>query len=162
MVHERVLIWYYMTMLRIGKLSDYAILLMVELQTTRQGLLSAQNLAERTHLELPTASKLLKLLAQANLVISSRGSNGGYTLARPASVINVAEIIAAIEGPIAMTECGVDTGLCSQESHCSMRGNWQRISSIIVGALEEVSLADMAQPSANPGIHGLRIALVNS
>ena len=149
-------------MLRIGKLSDYAILLMVELQCTRQGLLSAHSLSERAHIELPTASKLLKLLAQAGLVKSSRGINGGYALARPASVINVAEIIAAIEGPIAMTECGVDEGICSQESHCSMRSNWQRISSVIVGALEDVSLADMAQPMRKPGIRGLRIALENS
>ena len=149
-------------MLRIGKLSDYAILLMVELQTARQGMLSAHSLSERAHVELPTASKLLKLLAQAGLVNSSRGINGGYALARPASGINVAEIIAAIEGPIAMTECGVDVGICSQESHCSMRGNWQRISSVIVGALEEVSLADMARPIGKPGIHGLRIALENS
>ena len=149
-------------MLRIGKLSDYAILLMVELQATRQGLLSAHSLADRAHLELPTASKLLKLLAQAGLVTSSRGINGGYTLARPATGINVAEIIAAIEGPIAMTECGVDTGICSQESHCSMRTNWQRISSIIVGALEDVSLAEMAGPMRVPGIRGLSIALENS
>ena len=88
-------------MLRIGKLSDYAILLMVELQATRQGLLSAHSLSDRAHLELPTASKLLKLLAQAGLVTSSRGIHGGYKLARPATGINVAEIIAAIEGPIA-------------------------------------------------------------
>ena len=149
-------------MLRIGKLSDYAILLMVELQCTRQGLLSAHSLSERAHLELPTASKLLKLLARAGLVKSSRGINGGYTLARPASIINIAEIIAAIEGPIAMTECGVDTGICDQESHCSMRSNWQRISSVIVGALQDVSLADIAQPMHKPGIHGLNIALENT
>ena len=147
---------------RIGTLSDYAILLMVELQCTRQGLLSAHSLSERAHLELPTASKLLKLLARAGLVKSSRGINGGYTLARPASVINIAEIIAAIEGPIAMTECGVDTGICDQESHCSMRSNWQRISSVIVGALQDVSLADIAQPMQKPGIHGLNIALENT
>lgn len=149
-------------MLRIGKLSDYAILLMVELHCTGRGLLSAHSLSERARLELPTASKLLKLLARAGLVKSSRGINGGYALARPARVINVAEIIAAIEGPIAMTECGVDIGICDKELHCSMRNNWRRISSVIVGALEAVSLAEMAQPMSTPGIHGLRIALQNT
>lgn len=149
-------------MLRIGKLSDYAILLMVELQSTRQGLLSAHSLSERAHLELPTVSKLLKLLAHSGLVTSSRGINGGYRLARAAAVINVVEIIAAIEGPIAMTECGVHSGLCIQESHCSMRSNWRRISAVIVGALEKISLADIAQPTHKPGITGLRIALENA
>ena len=132
-------------MLRISKLTDYAILVMVELCRTRE-LLSAQAVADRVHVEAPTASKVLKLLAGAGLVQSYRGANGGYRVSRAAEKISVAEVIAAIEGPIAMTECSVEEGLCHQEDNCELRGNWQRISIAVAQALQDVSLAEMAAP----------------
>ena len=132
-------------MLRISKLTDYAILMMVEL--TRDGeMLSAHAVAERIHVEVPTASKVLKLLAGGGLLESYRGANGGYRVSRAAGEISVAEVIAAIEGPIAMTECSVEEGLCSQEDNCELRGNWQRISLAVANALEEVSMAEMSTP----------------
>ena len=129
-------------MLRISKLTDYAILVMVEL-TRESEMLSAQALAERIHVETPTASKVLKLLAGNGLLQSYRGPSGGYQVSRPASEISVAEVIAAIEGPIAMTECSVEEGLCSQEDSCDLRSNWQRISLAVAQALRDVSLAEM-------------------
>jgi FeS assembly SUF system regulator len=147
-------------MLRISKMTDYAILLMAEL--TRQGeTLSAHTLADRIRVEAPTASKVLKLLSGAGLLSSYRGANGGYRVTRPASRISVAEIIAAIEGPIAMTECSVEVGLCHQEDSCHLRSNWQRISVAVSRALEDVSLAEMAEPlRKNSGM--LRIATLNA
>ncbi len=134
-----------MGMLRISKLTDYAILIMVEL--TRDGeMLSAHALAERIHVEGPTASKVLKLLAGSGLLESYRGATGGYRVGRSAAEISVAEVIAAIEGPIAMTECSVEEGLCSQEDNCDLRGNWQRISLAVAQALRDVSLAEMSAP----------------
>lgn len=147
-------------MLRISKMTDYGILAMVELGRDG-GILSAQRLSERIHVETPTVSKVLKLLAQAGLVRSSRGANGGYQVARSAGEINVAEVIAAIEGPIAMTECSVEQGLCSVEHSCSMRSNWQRISLAVSDALQKVSLAEMSMPMRiGPG--ALRIATLNT
>ena len=143
-------------MLRISKMTDYAILVMVELARTG-ALVSAHKLAERIHVETPTVSKVLKSLARAGLVNSTRGANGGYSVARAAEDINVAEIIAAIEGPIAMTECSIEQGLCSVEDSCSMRSNWRRISKAVHGALRAVSLADMAAPMRVP-VSPLRIA----
>lgn len=132
-------------MLRISKLTDYAILLMVEL--TRAGeMLSAHALAERIRVEVPTASKVLKLLAGSGLLESYRGANGGYRVNRNASQISVAEVIAAIEGPIAMTECSIEEGLCNQEDSCELRSNWQRISLAVAQALRDVSLAEMSSP----------------
>jgi FeS assembly SUF system regulator len=134
-----------MGMLRISKLTDYAILVMVEL--TRDGeMLSAHALAERVGVEVPTASKVLKLLSGSGLLDSYRGANGGYKVRRAAEEISVAEVIAAIEGPIAMTECSEEAGLCSQEASCELRGNWQRISLAVNQALQEVSLAEMSAP----------------
>ena len=134
-----------MGMLRISKLTDYAILMMVEL--ARDGeMLSAHALAERVHVEIPTASKVLKLLAGNDLLESYRGANGGYRVSRTAAEISVAEVIAAIEGPIAMTECSVEEGLCAQEDNCGLRSNWQRISLAVAQALRDVSLAEMLAP----------------
>lgn len=133
-------------MLRISKMTDYAIMVMVELSASRGEVLSAHALADRSRLELPTVSKVLKLLVKTGLVDSYRGATGGYSLERHAGDISVAEIIAAIEGPIAITECGVEEGLCAQEAICGLRGNWQRISLAVSEAMESVSLAEMAQP----------------
>ena len=147
-------------MLRISKMTDYAILLMVEL-TSSGDTLSAHALAERIHVETPTAGKVLKLLAGAGLLESYRGASGGYRVNRPAGSISVAEVIAAIEGPIAMTECSVEPGLCHQEDHCNLRSNWQRISLAVARALQDVSLAEMSAPLRKPpGV--LRIATLNS
>ena len=135
-----------MKMLRISKLTNYAILVMVELTRNRE-VLSAHAIAERVGVEVPTASKVLKLLAGGGLLESFRGASGGYRVTRSAPDISVAEVIAAIEGPIAMTECSVEPGLCSQEDNCGLRGNWQRISLAVADALEQVSLAEMAAPA---------------
>ena len=134
-------------MLRISKLTDYAILMMVEL--AREGeVLSAHALAERIGVEVTTASKVLKMLAGGGLLESFRGASGGYRVTRGAAEISVAEVIAAIEGPIAMTECSVEEGLCSQEDSCGLRGNWQRISMAVAQALQGVTLAEMSAPAA--------------
>ena len=148
-------------MLRISKMTDYAIMLMVEMDHASGQVLSAQALAERSSLELPTVSKVMKLLTRSGLVCSFRGANGGYRSERPAEDISVAEIITAIEGPIAMTECSIDLGLCQQEDNCNLRGNWQRISSAVAEAMAQVSLAEMAQP-ARPARQALQIATFNA
>jgi len=147
-------------MLRISKLTDYAILMMVEL-TRDDEMLSAHALADRIHVETPTASKVLKLLAGSGLLESYRGANGGYRVSRGAADISVAEVIAAIEGPIAMTECSVEEGLCSQEDSCDLRSNWQRISMAVAQALREVSLAEMSAPLERK-VNPLQITTLNT
>ncbi|MEZ5460573.1 SUF system Fe-S cluster assembly regulator [Dokdonella sp.] len=131
-------------MLRVSKLTDYATVVMTCLALAdAEEILSAQQLAERARLEVPTVSKLLKQLAHAELVESRRGVNGGYRLARAPAAISVADIVTAMEGPIGMTECSAQSGTCNHEPHCGVRINWQRISLAIRVALEGVTLADM-------------------
>ncbi len=151
-------------MLRISKLTDYAILVMVELTASAGEVLSAQALAERCGLEAPTVSKVLKALARADLVESFRGAAGGYRAVSPPSEVSVARVIQAIEGPIAMTECSVHEGLCTVEASCSARDNWQMVSRAVAGALERVSLADMSRPadSSRRPATGLEIATFNA
>lgn len=139
-------------MLRVSKLSDYATVLLVELAGDPARIRPAAELAELVHLELPTVSKVLKMLSSAGLVESYRGVAGGYRLAQAPADISVAQIVQAIEGPIGMTECSLHEGACSHESHCGVRSPWQRISTAVVNALRNVSLADMLadQPTDSP------------
>lgn len=133
-------------MLRISRLTDYATIVMTCLAASPDEVRTATQIAECTHLEPPTVSKLLKQLGHAALVKSFRGSNGGYQLARAAVDINLAEIIEALEGPLAMTQCSLAAGQCDREARCRVRGNWRRINRVISKALRSVSLADMLHP----------------
>ena len=138
-------------MLRVGKLTDYGTVLMTSFARQPQRLHSANELAAELGLALPTVSKVLKALVQHGLLVSHRGAKGGYSLAAAPAEISVAQIIEAIEGPIALTECSSDsTGLCEQEPQCSVSSNWQRINRAVREALERVTLADLARPMAQP------------
>jgi FeS assembly SUF system regulator len=132
-------------MIRMTKLADYGIVLLTHMAMEAPGTLhTAQDLASKSRVPVPTASKLLKSLARAGLVISHRGRNGGYGLSRDAEAISVAQIIAAIEGPIGLTECGTGTeGACDMESFCAARGRWAPINQAIERALSEVPLSAM-------------------
>jgi FeS assembly SUF system regulator len=135
-------------MLRVSKLTDYATVVMTVLAAAPDSVHSAQDLAEKARLELPTVSKLLKQLAQAELVESFRGVNGGYRLARAPDRISIADIVIAMEGPIGMTECSAHSGSCGHEPHCGVRVNWRRINQAIAQALAGVKLSDMMKPAA--------------
>jgi len=109
---------------------------------------SVRDIAAETHVPLPTVSKLLKSLTRSGLLVSQRGVKGGYALARRPELITVAQIIAALDGPIAITDCsGDDNGRCEIERLCSVRTNWKRINVAIIRALDSLTLADMAKPN---------------
>jgi len=133
-------------MVRIGKLTDYAMLLMSQMAKEPNAILSATFLAETLHLNAPTVSKILKMLGEANLVCSVRGAEGGYHLAHPAQDITVADVVAAMEGKIAMTECCEKTNLCAIDAYCTMRENWQKINKMIQALLAKFTILDMAGP----------------
>lgn len=133
-------------MLKLSKLADYATVLMTLVAREPQRLHSGLELAERSRLPAPTVAKLLKSLARGGLLQSLRGAHGGYRLARAPEHISVADIIAALEGPIGVTECATHPGGCTLESGCSTRANWRLINVAIRQALEAVSLAQMAAP----------------
>lgn len=137
-------------MLRVTKLTDYATLALAELASAGDVRLSAAELAERTGLEAPTVAKVLKPLAQAGIVEGQRGAGGGYRLARAAAAVPLIEIVEALEGPVAMTECSHAHGHCDIEHACGLRGNWRRINDIVADALREVTLAQLAGLEAAP------------
>jgi FeS assembly SUF system regulator len=130
-------------LLRISKLTDYGTVLLAQLAADPSSVRSAADLAGETGVALPTVSKLLKALARAGLVISTRGANGGYQLSRGATEISAADIIDALEGPVSITECSAAESLCEHEDVCSVGGSWQRINVAIRRALDDVSLSDL-------------------
>lgn len=140
-------------MLRVTKLTDYASVVLTVLASAPETVLSATGLAERAGLEPPTVAKVLKPLAQAGLVLAFRGAAGGYRLARPASEISLVEIVEAMEGPLAMTECSIHEGQCGIEHSCSARANWRRINDVVADALRRVTLADMTLPAPAADAH---------
>jgi FeS assembly SUF system regulator len=132
--------------LKLSRLADYATVLMTAVAREPQRTHSGQELAERTRVPLPTVAKLLKVLAKDGLLESLRGAHGGYRLGRPAERISVADIIGALEGPIAVTACaGHGAEPCSIETDCATRANWRLINTAIHQALAAVTLAQMAQ-----------------
>ncbi|GAB6196637.1 SUF system Fe-S cluster assembly regulator [Lysobacter xanthus] len=137
-------------MLRVTKLTDYATVVLTVLAASPAEVLSATEIADRAGLEATTVSKVLKPLAQAALVEGFRGAHGGYRLARAATDIRLIEVIEAMEGPLAVTECSVHDGQCGIESSCGMRRNWRRINDVIVQSLSGVTLQDMLDPEPDP------------
>lgn len=137
-------------MLRLSKLTDYGTVVLAEMARQPERRHSAAELATALHLASPTVSKLLKQFARGGLVKSQRGAKGGYSLVRPPEEITAVQIIDAIEGPVAITECSMSHSRCGIEAVCGVGHNWQRISLAIRGALSAVTLAQLARPVALP------------
>lgn len=137
-------------MLRISKLADYGTLLLSTIASAPKRIYTSKALASQTHIALPTVSKLLKQFTRAGLLQSQRGAQGGYRLARAPTMISVAEVIAAIDGRMAMTECSLHSSNCSLEAMCQVRGHWQIINEAIETALDSLTLADMIRTRMQP------------
>ncbi len=136
--------------MRLSSLTDYAIVMLsAAARMAGRGPITATALAEETGVPLPTAQKLMGRLASAGLLDSSRGSGGGFRLARDADAISVADIIEAVEGPIAMTSC-VEEGRhdCGLEGACRVKPHWGAVNLAVKGALGGVTLASLAGEQA--------------
>lgn len=146
-------------MIRMTKLSDYGLVLLTHFARHEEDLHSAVELATAANLPLPTVGKILKILAKEGILGSNRGAKGGYKLARKPSEISVAQILKALEGPIAITEClEHPEAQCEYERACPTRANWAIVNRAIRQALERISLAEMAQPLP-PAHRGLAVPL---
>lgn len=135
-------------MIRLSKLTDYGLVLMSYVaRNQKRRLHTARDLAIESGLPVPTVGKLLRILQQSGFLVSQRGIKGGYSLAREAHDISVAELIAAIEGPVALTDCSTEiTGLCELERGCPMKHNQRIINQVVRGALDKLTLADLVHP----------------
>lgn len=133
-------------MIRLTNLADYAVVVMTAAARPSDAPLSATSVAGLTGVPAPTASKLLGALARAGLLVSSRGVSGGFRLARPAEQITVADIVEAIDGPIALTQCMHGSSSdCTIEGSCLVRPHWPLINQSVRAALAAVTLAEIAR-----------------
>jgi FeS assembly SUF system regulator len=137
-------------MLRLSKLADYAVVVLIRLSSV-EGCQTSPCVAAMTGLPEPTVAKVLKSLATAGLVTSQRGARGGYRLAQPLGRIPVADVVAAIDGPVAITACTEGgAGNCEAEALCPVRGRWDPVNHAILEALGRITLADMNAVAPRP------------
>jgi FeS assembly SUF system regulator len=135
--------------MRLSSLTDYAIVMLSAAARIGGNVpVSATTLSEQTGVPLPTAQKLMGRLAVAGLLVSARGTGGGFRLARKPGDISIADIIEAVEGPIAMTAC-VEEGRhdCGLETACRVKPHWGAVNMAVKGALGSVTLASLSMPS---------------
>lgn len=133
-------------MFKLGKMTDYAITVMVSLSGVTQAR-SAAALSDQTGIPEPTVAKVLKTLTRAGLVVSMRGVAGGYSVARKPADISVAEIVEAMDGPIAIVSCIEGSNeVCASEGKCPAKGKWAPVNASIRAALDAVRLTDLGAP----------------
>lgn len=149
-------------MIRINRETDYATAIL-GLMAGRPGeRFSAGWLAEQRRLPPAMVSKILKQLVRCQLLESHRGAKGGYSLARPPEAISIAQVVRAIEGPIALTDCIEGGGqACQYSPYCAISSNWSRINDAFYQALEGVSIKDMSEPLSpeHPSLRGIDIRI---
>lgn len=130
-------------MIKLSKLTDYAVVILYEMAREGGVRLSAASLAERTRVPEPTVAKILKLLVRKDLIISTRGIKGGYALEKKPDEVRVRDVIAAIEGPVTLTACIHDGKECPMEDVCALKSGWQVVNNAVEESLGRVTLADM-------------------
>lgn len=137
-------------MVRISRLTDYAIVLLVRMAAEPNRLHRAGELSGSTLLPLPTVSKLLRFLTRKGLLCSQRGVHGGYKLAKKPEELRLAQLIVLFEGPLGLTVCTHQRpgSQCRQQLLCPVQGHWQHINQAFVAALENITLADMVTGGA--------------
>jgi len=130
-------------MLRVSKLTDYAVVVLTRL-SEGEAVMTPPAIATLTGVPEPTVAKVLKALGAGGFVLSTRGARGGYRLAMALDRITIADVIAAIDGPIALTAC-VDGGVggCDVHTMCSVRGRWDPVNDGVRRALQAITVADM-------------------
>jgi FeS assembly SUF system regulator len=137
-------------MLRISRLTDYGTVILARLACAPARQFTATELAQLTHLPPATVRKLLKQLHGHGLVDSTRGLHGGYRLARAPEQITAAEVLAALEGPVALTECAQHATQCGIESSCGVGRAWQKVNVAIQRTLHAITLQELAGLAAQP------------
>tara|TARA_Y100001970_G_scaffold232931_1_gene290153 strand:+ start:792 stop:1244 length:453 start_codon:yes stop_codon:yes gene_type:complete len=131
--------------MKINKLTDYSIVIMTNMIIkNEQAMYTAKELSDFTDIPLPTVTRILKMLSNGKLLESQRGPQGGYSLAKNAADISVAEVIETMEGPIALTECASDDCGCSFEPSCVVGKPWQKINKAVNDVLQNITLSEMS------------------
>ena len=130
-------------MIRISKLTDYAMVIMSHLGQHPETVYQASELATLTHIAKPTTAKVLKKLCQHGLILSQRGASGGYKLAKSPDDISIANIVEALEGPLAVVDCTLGIDRCAIAGSCTIHQPWKQINRVIAETLQSFKLTDL-------------------
>ena len=131
--------------MKINKLTDYSIVILANLVAKDENVMhTAKELSEFSRIPLPTVTRILKMLSNKGILESQRGAQGGYELTKSSADISVAEVIEAMEGPIALTECASDDCGCAFEPSCAVGKPWQKINKAVNDVLQNIRLSDMS------------------
>jgi len=134
-------------MFRLSKSTDYGIRILAHLARDGAGAThNAREVARALRLPVPMVSKVMKSLARAGVLESHRGAKGGFSLSQPPDELSVADMIAALEGPVALTECQIGPALCQHEGSCSVQEPWSVINRSVQNTLSMVTLSDLINP----------------
>ena len=134
-------------MLRISKMTDYAVLILANLALHDNKLLTAKEIASETHISLPTTQKILKKLNRKNLVISKQGASGGYSLDPETKKLSVATLLEKLDGDLSITQCSSTDDQCEVEDFCNIGNAWQMINQRVQWALNDITLGDLIHPT---------------
>lgn len=135
-------------MIRLSKLADYAFVILTQMIRSKSDSVSAFELSEKTTLPQPTVAKILKMLNKTKVVASTRGAAGGYSLVSKPEEITVTQIIEAVDGPITLTAClDSEETDCAAKNFCTLHQGWSKINMAVKSALNNVTLADIAEMS---------------
>ena len=134
-------------MLRITKMTDYAVLILANLALHDNKLLTAKEIASETHISLPTTQKILKKLNRKNLVISKQGASGGYSLDPETKKLSVTTLLEKLDGYLSITQCSSNDDQCEVEDFCNIGNAWQMINQRVQWALNDITLGDLIHPT---------------
>ena len=134
-------------MLRITKMTDYAVLILANLALHDNKLLTAKEIASETHISLPTTQKILKKLNRKNLVISKQGASGGYSLDPETKKLSVATLLEKLDGDLSITQCSSNDDQCEVEDFCNIGNAWQMINQRVQWALNDITPGDLIHPT---------------
>ena len=141
-------------MLKVSKLADYSTVIMTHISNVG-GKHSAKDISDSTNISHPTVTKLLKILSKSGMLSSTKGLRGGYELSKSPEDISLLDIINAVEGDIALTECSKSSENCSIASSCCIASKWQSINRVVRDSLSSMNLAKMSQgPIMSRSNHG--------
>lgn len=140
-------------MLRIGKLTDYGLVVLNQLALAGSQKLSTDDISQATGLSIATVRKVMKAIVDAGIVIAQRGSKGGYRIARAPDQISVLDVVQAFEGPVSLTECSADDNHCEITDSCSLASNWTGINDLLLKVLDGITLDDLRNPDVQDKLH---------
>ena len=131
-------------MLKVTRLADYAVIIVTSFKGVEKEIVSAQQIIKKTNLQQATVNKILAILVRKKILTTFRGTKGGYKLRKDLSNISIKDLIEAIEGPVALTDClGENANDCNLFNLCATKNTWGLVNNAIKETLDKIKIKDI-------------------